>query len=320
MIAEPLLQEEQRFTLFPILYHDIFAEYKKQRNSFWVPDEIDFSKDKQDWEKLTDDERHFIKNVLAFFAASDGIVSLNLMDNFTKEVKILEAQMCYSVQTTIEGIHNETYSIMIDNLIDDYNEKIELFEAVKKIKCVKQKGEWALKWTDTDTASFAQRLVAFTIVEGIFFSGSFCAIFWLKKRNLLPGLIASNEFIARDEGMHTNFGCLLYSKIKNKLDKETVYQMVAEALEIEKEFINESLPCRLIGMNNLLMNQYIEFVCDHLLVQLGYPKVYNQTNPFPFMDNISVEGKTNFFEHRVTQYQKADISSSNSNFDLTDDF
>lgn len=320
MTKEPLLIEEQRFTLFPILHHDIYEEYKTQRRAFWIPDEIDFSKDKNDWDKLNKDEQYFIKNILAFFAASDGIVSLNLMDNFTKEVKILEAQMCYSVQTTIEGIHNETYSIMIDNLIEDENDKIKLFEAVKDVPCVKKKSEWALKWTNSDTESFVKRLVAFTIVEGIFFSGSFCAIFWLKNRNILPGLTISNEFIARDEGLHCAFGCLLYSKIINKLPEKIVKDMIVDALNIEKEFINESLPCRLIGMNSILMNQYLEFVADRLLVQLGYSKLFNVSNPFPFMDNISVEGKTNFFEHRVSQYQKADISDTKNGFNLVDDF
>lgn len=317
MNTEPLLLEEQRYTLFPIIHHDIYNEYKKQRNSFWIPDEIDFSNDKKDWEKLNENEQYFIKNILAFFAASDGIISLNLMDNFSKEVKILEAQMCYSMQTTIEGIHNETYSIMIDNLIDNYEEKQLLFEAVERIPCIKKKGDWAIKWTNQENNSFAKRLLAFTIVEGIFFSGSFCAIFWLKQRNLLPGLTISNEFIARDEGMHAYFGCLLYSKLINKLDKKVVYEMISEALDIEKQFINESLPCRLIGMNSNLMSQYLEFVADRLLVQLGYPLYYNTQNPFPFMDNISVEGKTNFFEHRVTQYQKANLDST---FRITDDF
>ena len=309
---EPLLDpESQRLVIFPIKYPELWNTYKKQRAAFWIPDEIDFSKDMADWNtKLTEDERHFIKNVLAFFAGSDGIVNLNIGLNFKQEVFIPEAQYVYDFQTVMEGIHAETYSLLIDTYIIDDAEKTYLFNAIETIPCVKKKANWALKWiyADKQIASFATRLVAFAIVEGVFFSGSFCAIYWLKQRNLMPGLTISNELISRDEGMHLDFACQLYSMLINKLDQQTIYDMFEEALKIEKEFIIDSLPCKLIGMNSDLMTLYLESVADKTLVQLGYAKKYNSNNPFPFMDVINLQGKTNFFEHRVTQYQKANLN------------
>lgn len=331
---EPLLDpSKQRLVIFPIQYKDFWDMYKKMRAAFWVPDEIDFADDPVHWEnKLNDDERYFIEHVLAFFAGSDGIVNLNINLNFSKEVQIPEARFVYDFQCMMEGIHAETYSLMIDNYIKDPVKKAHLFDGIHTIPCITKKADWAMKWiANSDNSSFGKRLIAFAIVEGIFFSGSFCAIYWLKQRGLMPGLVISNELISRDEGMHTDFACLLYSKIINKIDPEIVYSMFKEALEIEKEFINDSLPCRLIGMNSILMSQYLEFVADRLLVQLGYDKIFKSSNPFPFMDAINLQGKTNFFEHRVSQYQKAKIdtsqnisiikSSLNSNtLQLSDDF
>lgn len=314
---EALLTEEARLVLYPIRHDKIFEMYKKQQKCFWTADELDFSKDHKDWEKLTSDERHFIKYVLGFFAASDGIVNINLLDRFLKDVKILEAQICYTWQAAVENIHSETYSLMIDTYIKDNQEKSFLLNAIENIPCINKKASWAIKWINDEKSSFAQRLVAFACVEGIFFSGSFCAIYWLKERNLMPGLCLSNDFISRDEGLHCDFACLLYSMLKNKLDYEIIKEMISEVVEIETEFITDSLPCRLIGMNNELMREYIKFVADRLVRDLGYENIYNVKNPFSFMENISLEGKTNFFEERVSQYKKADVNNS---FNISDDF
>ena len=314
---EALLTEESRLVLYPIRHDKIFEMYKKQQKCFWTADELDFSKDHKDWEKLTSDEKHFIKYVLGFFAASDGIVNINLLDRFLKDVKILEAQICYTWQAAVENIHSETYSLMIDTYIKDSQEKSFLLNAIENIPCINKKANWAIKWINDDNSSFAQRLIAFACVEGIFFSGSFCAIYWLKERNLMPGLCLSNDFISRDEGLHCDFACLLYSMLKNKLDYEMIKEMIGEVVEIETEFITDSLPCRLIGMNNELMKEYIKFVADRLVRDLGYENIYNVKNPFSFMENISLEGKTNFFEERVSQYKKADVNNS---FNISDDF
>jgi ribonucleoside-diphosphate reductase beta chain len=324
---EPLLNaEENRLVIFPIRYPKLWNMYKIMRSAFWIPDEIDFSRDIDDWNKLTDGERYFVENILAFFAGSDGIVSTNINLNFSEEVKILEAKFVYDFQCMMEDIHAETYSIMIDNYIKDTEKKNRLFNGIENIPCIKKKADWSMKWINSVDEPFAKRLIAFAIVEGIFFSGSFCAIYWLKQRNLLSGLTISNELISRDEGMHCDFACMLYSMIVNKIDEETVHAMFVEALNIEKEFIVESLPCKLIGMNSDLMCQYLEFVADRLLLQLGYSKIYKASNPFAFMDAIGLQGKTNFFEHRVSQYQKAKInvskpvSSPNKTIELSNDF
>lgn len=320
---EPILKDNPgRFVIFPIQYHDIWDFYKKSEASFWTAEEIDLASDLDDWEnKLNDDERHFIKHVLAFFAASDGIVNENLAENFLSEVQYPEAKFFYGFQVMMENIHSETYSLLIDTYIKDPVEKDKLFNAIDTLDCVKKKAEWALNWIDN--GSFAERLIAFAAVEGIFFSGSFCSIFWLKKRGLMPGLSFSNELISRDEGMHCDFACLLYQKhLINKLPKETVEKIITDAVEIEKEFVTDSLPVALIGMNAKLMSQYIEFVADRLLVELGNEKVYNATNPFDFMDMISLQGKTNFFEKRVAEYQKAGVANSGQGqtFSLDEDF
>ena len=305
---EPLLQENpDRFVIFPIKHPDLWAKYKQHMAVFWTPEEIDLSKDMKDWEKLNDNERHFIKNILGFFAGSDGIVMENLATRFTREVQWPEAKFFYGCQNLLEAVHSETYSLLIDTYISDKKEKDELLRATSTIPCVKKKAEWALSWIDNKDADFATRLLGFAAVEGIFFSGAFCAIFWLKQRGLMPGLTLSNEFIARDEGLHTDFACLLYSKVVNKLDKKKAYKIIKDAVKIEKQFITKSLPCELIGMNAELMSQYIEFVADRLLLQLGYPKTYKATNPFPFMERISLENKDNFFEKRVSTYAKATV-------------
>lgn len=320
---EPILKENKdRFVLFPILHNDIWSFYKKAEASFWTAEEIDLGADIHDWEnKLNDDERHFIKHVLAFFAASDGIVNENLAENFVREVQYTEAKFFYGFQITIENIHSETYSLLIDTYIKDPMEKDRLFHAIETMDFVKKKAEWALNWISK--GSFAERLVAFAAVEGIFFSGSFCSIFWLKKRGLMPGLSFSNELISRDEGLHCDFACLLYSKyLVNKLDKKIVEKIIVDAVEIEKEFVSDALPVKLIGMNADLMKQYIEFVADRLLVELGNPKVFNVSNPFDFMDMINLQGKTNFFEKRVGEYQKAGVLSTkeDNKFSLDEDF
>ncbi len=322
---EPILQDNpNRFVLFPIVHDDIWQWYKTQQACFWTAEEIDLGPDLTDWEnKLNDDERFFIKHVLAFFAASDGIVNENLAENFVNEVQYTEAKFFYGFQIMMENIHSETYSLLIDTYIKDKEEKNKLFNAIETMDCVKKKADWALRWIDQGT--FAERLVAFAAVEGIFFSGSFCSIFWLKKRGLMPGLSFSNELISRDEGQHCDFACLLYNKhLINKLPKSVVEKIITDAVEIEKEFILDALPVRLIGMNSELMSQYIEFVADRLLVELGNPKVYNSENPFDFMDLISLQGKTNFFEKRVGEYTKAGVkggaSVENFNFTTDEDF
>ena len=313
-----LNEEEKRLVLHPIKNQVLFDLYKKQQKCFWTAEEIDFSKDIKDWEKLKTEEKHFIKHVLAFFAASDTIVNINLLERFLTDVKVLEAQIGYTFQAMMENIHSEVYSLMIDTYIKDKQEKQYLLNAVETIDCVTEKAKWALKWIQSDS-NFARRLVAFSIVEGVFFSGSFCAIYWLKERNLMPGLTLSNEFIARDEGMHVEWACTLYSMLSEKLDESIVYEIIQEAVEIETKFITESLPCRLIGMNADSMTQYIRYVADKLLIDLGYSKLFKDTNPFDFMENISLEGKTNFFEKRVSEYSKADLSNSSA-FELSDNF
>ncbi len=322
-VVEPILQENKnRFVLFPIQHDDIWSFYKRAEASFWTAEEIDLSPDIIDWEnKLNDDERHFVKHVLAFFAASDGIVNENLAENFLSEVQYTEAKFFYGFQITIENIHSETYSLLIDTYIKDTAEKNHLFNAIDTLECVRKKADWALRWIEK--GSFAERLVAFAAVEGIFFSGSFCSIFWLKKRGLMPGLSFSNELISRDEGLHCDFACLLYTKhLIQKLPKEQVREIITDAVEIEKEFILEALPVKLIGMNSDLMSQYIEFVADRLLLELGNEKVYNVSNPFDFMEMISIQGKTNFFEKRVGEYQKAGVlaGKENQTFSLDEEF
>jgi ribonucleoside-diphosphate reductase beta chain len=310
---EPLLDaSDDRFVIFPIRHPDVWEKYKQHMAVFWTPEEIDLSKDMAHWEKLSDNERHFIKNILGFFAGSDGIVMENLASRFMREVQWPEARFFYSCQNLLEAIHSETYSLLIDTYITDPKEKDQLLRAISTIPCVQKKAEWALQWIDGKEATFASRLLAFAAVEGIFFSGAFCAIFWLKQRGVMPGLTLSNEFIARDEGLHTDFACLLYSKLANKLSKKDAHKIIREAVKIEKQFITKSLPCELIGMNAELMKQYIEFVADRLLLQLGYPKAYSATNPFPFMERISLEGKDNFFEKRVSTYAKATVGKERS--------
>lgn len=307
---EPLLRENpNRFVMFPIHYNDIWTMYKKQEASFWTAEELDLAQDLRDWEKLTSNEKHFIKRVLAFFAGSDGIVLENLATRFFNEVQIPEARAFYGFQIAMENIHSETYSMLIDTYISDTLEKQELFNAIINFPSIKRKADWAIKWIHSD-ATFSQRLVAYAAIEGIFFSGSFCAIFWMKKRSLLPGLTFSNELISRDEGLHTDFACLLYSHIVNKLTQEQIHAIISEAIEIEKEFITEALPCELIGMNSRLMSQYLEFVADRLLVTLGVDKLYRVTNPFEWMEMISMQGKTNFFERRVSEYQKTGVMAN----------
>lgn len=315
---EPILEENNnRFVLFPIQHDDIWSFYKKAEASFWTAEEIDLQTDLVDWEsKLNDNERHFVKHVLAFFAASDGIVNENLAENFLSEVQYTEAKFFYGFQIAIENIHSETYSLLIDTYIKEKEEKHHLFNAIETMPCVRKKADWALQWIEEGT--FAERLVAFAAVEGIFFSGSFCSIFWLKKRGLMPGLSFSNELISRDEGLHCDFACLLYKNhVVNKLPKEKIEEIILNAVEIEKEFILEALPVKLIGMNSELMSDYIEFVADRLLSELGNNKVFNATNPFDFMDMISIQGKTNFFEKRVGEYQKAGVLNNDGKTTFT---
>tara|TARA_B100000795_G_scaffold265108_1_gene246485 strand:- start:1350 stop:2324 length:975 start_codon:yes stop_codon:yes gene_type:complete len=318
---EPLLTENpNRYVMFPLTDKSIWDMYKKMMDSFWRAEEIDFSQDLVDWEKLNGDEKHFIKMVLAFFAASDGIVLENLGTRFLSEVQLPEARAAYSFQMMMENVHSETYSLLIDAYIKDTEEKNKLFKALDNFPCIKKKADWALKWINDKRSNFATRLLAFACVEGIFFSGSFCSIYWLKKRGLMPGLTFSNELISRDEGMHTDFAILLYSKLNNKAKKSKVYEMFKDAVKIEQEFICEALPCRLIGMNSKLMSQYIEFVADRLLLQLGYPKLFNSANPFDFMEMISLQGKTNFFEKRVGDYSLSTGDHSTASFELNTDF
>ena len=310
---EPLLREDNhRYVLFPIQHHDIWSMYKKALASFWTVEEVDLSKDMNHWEKLTNNERNFIENVLAFFAGSDGIVLENLAQRFMNDVKIPEVACFYGFQIGIENIHSEMYSLLIDTYIRDSTRKEQLFNAIDTIPSVGKKAKWAIRWINDRESNFKTRLIAFAAIEGIFFSGSFCAIYWLKKRGLMPGLTSSNELISRDEGMHTDFAVLMYSKIVNKLPQDVIYQIIEEAVAIEKEFIIDSIPCKLIGMNSNLMSNYIEFVADRLLSQLGYQKRYNTANPFDFMEMISLEGKTNFFEKRVMDYSKANVSTDSS--------
>ena len=315
-----LKEDDNRFVMFPIVDKDIWDMYKKQVDCFWRTEEIDLSKDLDHFEKLTGDEKYFISMILAFFAASDGIVLENLGMRFMSEVQLSEARAFYGFQIAMENIHSETYSLMIESLIKDENKKTQLFEAMSNFPCIKKKADWAIKWINDKDSSFAMRLIAFACVEGIFFSGSFCSIFWLKKRGLMPGLTFSNELISRDEALHTEFAVLLYSKLNKKLDKKQVTEIVTESVEIEKEFICDALPCRLIGMNSTLMSQYIEFVADRLLVQLGCDKHYNTQNPFSFMEMISVEGKTNFFEKRVSEYALTNKEKDDTVFELDSEF
>ncbi|KAG1755809.1 ribonucleotide reductase small subunit [Suillus lakei] len=314
---EPLLKEsKRRFVLFPIQYHEIWQMYKKAEASFWTAEEMDLSKDIHDWtNRLNDNERHFVSHVLAFFAASDGIVNENLIERFSNEVQAAEARCFYGFQIMMENIHSETYSLLIDTYIKDSAQREYLFDAMETIPCVKRKADWALKWISDQRSTFGERLVAFAAVEGIFFSGSFASIFWLKKRGLMPGLTFSNELISRDEGMHTDFACLLFSHLKRRPHPDTVKCIITQAVVIEQEFLTDALPVGLIGMNAKLMCQYIEFVADRLLVSLGNEKVYNSTNPFDFMDMISLQGKTNFFEKRVSDYSKANVNHTNAKTD-----
>ena len=308
---EPILQENKnRFVIFPIKHHDIWEFYKSMEASFWTAEEIDLSQDLNDWNnKLSDDERYFVKHILAFFAASDGIVNENLAENFVNEVQYAEAKFFYGFQIMMENIHSETYSLLIDTYVKDEAEKDELFNALEVFPAIKKKADWALKWIESD--SFAERLIAFAAVEGIFFSGAFCSIYWLKKRGLMPGLTFSNELISRDEGVHCDFAVHLHNHhLVNKVPKERIRSIIVDALNIEREFITESLPVSLIGMNAALMTQYLEFVADRLLVELGCEREYNTSNPFDFMDMISLQGKTNFFEKKVAEYQKAGVMNT----------
>ncbi|XP_029943234.1 ribonucleoside-diphosphate reductase subunit M2-like [Salarias fasciatus] len=320
---EPLLKENPgRFVLFPIRFHDIWQMYKKAEASFWTAEEVDLSKDLQHWENLKDQERFFISHVLAFFAASDGIVNENLVERFAQEVQVTEARCFYGFQIAMENIHSEMYSLLIDTYIKDPREREFLFNAIENLPCVKKKADWALNWMGNQRASYGERVVAFAAVEGIFFSGSFAAIFWLKKRGLMPGLTFSNELISRDEGLHCDFACLMFKHLLRKPSPETVVTIIRDAVEIEQEFLTEALPVKLIGMNCDLMKQYIQFVADRLLLELGLPKVYRAENPFDFMENISLEGKTNFFEKRVGEYQRMGVmaGATDNAFTLDADF
>jgi ribonucleoside-diphosphate reductase beta chain len=320
MTEKILVDNPGRFVLFPIQHHDLWRLFKQQEACFWTAEEIDLGQDVYDWDnKLNADEQHFVKHVLAFFAASDGIVNENLAMNFVNEVQYTEAKFFYGFQIMMENIHSETYSLLIDTYIKDKEEQNKLFNAIETIPAIKKKADWAIKWINSE--SFVDRLVAFAAVEGIFFSGSFCSIFWLKKRGLMPGLTFSNELISRDEGMHCDYACHLFNNhIENKIPEKRIKEIICGALEIEKEFILEALPVRLIGMNSDLMAQYLEFVTDRLLVALGCSKVYNTENPFDFMQNIALQGKTNFFEKRVAEYQKAGVNKTTESEDLNSAF
>jgi len=319
-----LSEEEKRFVIFPIKHDEYWRMYKMGQANFWTAEELDLSKDLNDYnDKLTDSERYFINNILAFFAASDGIVNENLVERFCNEVKILEAKFFYGFQIAIENIHSETYSLLIDTYIKDLPLKHKLLNAIETIPSVKKKADWALKWISDKKSDFNKRVIAFACVEGIFFSGAFCSIFWLKKRGLMPGLCHSNELISRDEGLHTEFAVLVHHTLQNRCSDEEIYEIVLEAVSIEKEFITESLPCKLIGMNNDLMKQYIEYVADRLLLMFGLEKKYNSVNPFDWMEMISIQGKTNFFEKRVGEYSNNANPNSNAEdnvFELDDDF
>ncbi|MDC0056339.1 ribonucleotide-diphosphate reductase subunit beta [Deltaproteobacteria bacterium] len=322
-----LKENLDRFVLFPIKHDDIWEMYKMEQASFWTAEEIDLAQDTKDWAKLNDDERHFLKHVLAFFAASDGIVNENLVLNFSNEVQWPEARAFYGFQIMMENVHAETYSLLIDTYISDPDEKNHLFKALETVPSVKKKGDWAMRWLSRKKGNFAERLVAFAAVEGIFFSGSFCAIFWLKKRNLMPGLTFSNELISRDEGLHCDFACLLHTQMQRPSECSKVRSILSEAVEIEKEFVTSALPVSLLGMNDVHMCQYIEFVADRLAVALGCTKIYGTENPFPWMEMISMQGKTNFFEKRVAEYQKAGVMNAGSSlgavqtrFSMEEDF
>jgi ribonucleoside-diphosphate reductase beta chain len=319
--VEPLLQEDaNRYVMFPIKDNDIWKMYKKQEDLFWRAEEIDLSKDNKDWDTLNDDEKHFISMILAFFAASDGIVLENLGVRFMTEVQLSEARAFYGLQIAMESIHSITYSTLIDTYIKDKVQKEKLFNALHEYECIKKKGDWAIKWINDKKSNFATRLVAFACVEGIFFSGAFCAIYWLKKRGLMPGLTFSNELISRDEALHTEFAVLLHNKLEKPLKKQKIHEIISEAVAIELEFITDALPCRLIGMNQVLMTQYIEFVADRLSLQLGGDKIYESKNPFEWMENISIETKTNFFEDRVSEYSLTTKDSKLNTFEFGDDF
>ncbi|GMH83119.1 hypothetical protein TL16_g09492, partial [Triparma laevis f. inornata] len=323
MKPEPLLMENPgRFVLFPIQHEDIWEMYKKAEASFWTAEEIDLAHDAKDWASLTANERHFVSHILAFFAASDGIVNENLASNFATEVTIPEARCFYGFQIAVENIHSETYSLLIDTYVKDPAEKNHLLNAIETVPCVQKKANWALRWCEPDNASFAERCIAFAAVEGIFFSGSFCAVFWLKKRGLMPGLAFSNELISRDEGLHCDFACMVYGHLVNKLPDQRIKDIVCDAVTIEKEFVSDALPVELIGMNSTMMCQYIEFCADRLLAALNVPKVYNATNPFEWMEMISLQGKTNFFEKRVGEYSKSGVGvdAAEQVFDLGCDF
>lgn len=321
---EPLLRENpRRFVVFPIEYHDIWKMYKKAEASFWTAEEVDLSKDLQHWEALKPEERHFISHVLAFFAASDGIVNENLVERFSKEVQVTEARCFYGFQIAMENIHSEMYSLLIDTYIKDPTERDFLFNAVETMPCVKEKADWAITWINDQNAQYGERVVAFAAVEGIFFSGSFASIFWLKKRGIMPGLTFSNELISRDEGLHCDFACLMFKHLSKKPSKERIYTIIKDAVRIEQKFLTEALPCNLIGMNCELMKRYIEFVADRLLLELECETVYNSENPFDFMEHISLEGKTNFFEKRVGEYQRMGVmgeKGDNHTFTLDADF
>ena len=315
-----LTPDDNRFVMFPIKSDDIWKMYKKQVDCFWRAEEIDLSKDMVNWESLNNDEKYYISMILAFFAASDGIVLENLASRFMNDVQLAEARAFYGFQIAMESIHSEVYSLLIDTYIKEKEDKTKLFNAIQHFPCIKKKSDWAQKWIHDNRSSFATRLIAFACVEGIFFSGAFCSIYWLKKRGLMPGLTFSNELISRDEALHCEFAILLYSKLQKKTDKNRVNELIKEAVEIETEFICEALPCKLIGMNAELMTQYIKFVADRLVVQLGYKKIYNVSNPFEFMDLISLEGKTNFFEKRVPDYALANKTNTENAFEMTEDF
>jgi len=318
---EPLLApDDNRYVMFPIKYPDIWNMYLKQVDSFWRPEEIDLSKDIDHWNALSENERKFISSILAFFAASDGIVLENLAQRFMSDVQVSEARAFYGFQIAMENIHSHTYSNLIETYIKDKDEKYKLFNAISNYPCIKKKSDWAQKWIHDNRSSFATRLVAFACVEGIFFSGAFCSIFWLKKRGLMPGLTFSNELISRDEALHCEFAVLLYSKLLKKMDKSRIHEIIKEAVEIETEFICEALPCKLIGMNSDLMTQYIKFVADRLSLQLGYKKIYNVSNPFDWMELISLESKTNMFERKISEYALANKTISDNDFELTEDF
>lgn len=319
--TEPLLEStDERFVMFPLQYGDIWDLYKKQVDCFWRAEEVDLSKDLTDWERLKPDEKKFISMVLAFFAASDGIVLENLALRFMGDVQVAEARSFYGFQIAMENIHSEMYSLLIDTYIKDSVEKDRLFHATSNFPCIAKKADWAKKWIEDKRSSFSSRLVAFAAIEGIFFSSSFASIYWIKKRGVMPGLTFSNELISRDEALHTEFAIMLYKKMQNKLPKKRIYEIIKEAVEIEKEFITEAIPCRMIGMNTTLMTQYIEFVADRLCVQLGYEKIYNSQNPFDFMELISVESKVNFFERTNSEYALANKKVDNNVFELSCDF